>query len=99
MDELVIAGQKIKKGERKRVSLNIAKLYDFTDMTIPVEVVRGKSDGPVLFISAAIHGDEINGVEIIRQVLCKKSLGSLKGTLLAVPIVNVFYRIIILISS
>ncbi len=89
-NDLVIAGQTIGRGERKRVLLNVAKLYDFTEMTIPVEVIRGKSDGPVLFVSGAVHGDEINGVEIIRQLLCKKALNSIKGTLIAVPIVNVF---------
>ncbi len=89
-EEFIIAGQHVGPGERKRVLLDIAKLYDFTDMTIPVEVVRGKTDGPTLFVSAAVHGDEINGVEIIRQLLCKKSLNSIKGTLIAVPIVNVF---------
>jgi len=87
---LVIAKQKIKPGERKSIYLDVAKLYDFTEMTVPVEVVRGKKEGPILFVSAAVHGDEINGVEIIRRLLCRKSLNSIKGTLIAVPIVNVF---------
>lgn len=87
---LVIGGTTIKRGERKRIALDVAKLYDFTDMTIPIEVVRGKEDGPVLFVSGAVHGDEINGVEIIRRLLTKKSLNKIKGTLIAVPIVNVF---------
>jgi len=89
-NDLVIGGQIIKRGERKRVFLDVAKLYDFTDMNIPIEVIRGKKDGPILFVSGAVHGDEINGVEIVRQVLNKKSLSRIKGTLIAVPIVNVF---------
>jgi uncharacterized protein len=52
--------------------------------------MRGRSDGPILFVSAAIHGDEINGVEIIRRLLRLKSLAKLHGTLIAVPVVNVF---------
>lgn len=88
--EMIIGGTSIKAGERKRVMLDVAKLYDFTDMNIPIEVVRGKKEGPVLFVSGAIHGDEINGVEIIRQLLTHKSLNRIKGTLIAVPIVNVF---------
>jgi len=56
---------------------------------MPVKVVAGRKAGPVLFVSAAIHGDELNGVEIIRRLLKQKSLQSLRGTLLAVPIVNV----------
>ena len=89
-DTLKIGNHVIKPGERKRISLDVAKLYDFTDMNIPIEVIRGKKDGPVLFLSGALHGDEINGVEIIRQVLAKKAMAKLKGTLIAVPIVNVF---------
>ncbi len=89
-DDLIIGGVTIKRGERKRVLLDVAKLYDFTDMNIPIEVIRGKKDGPILFISGAVHGDEINGVEIVRQILSKKALKSIKGTLIAIPIVNVF---------
>ncbi|MDB2682734.1 M14 family metallopeptidase [Alphaproteobacteria bacterium] len=89
-DDLVIGGVSIKRGERKRILLDIAKLYDFTDMNIPIEVIRGKKSGPILFVSGAIHGDEINGVEVIRQLLNKKALSRIKGTLIAVPIVNVF---------
>ena len=89
-EELIIGGTAIKPGERKQVYLDTAKLYDFTDMSIPIEVVRGKEDGPVLFVSAAVHGDEINGVEIIRRLLTKKAIKNIKGTLITIPIVNVF---------
>lgn len=89
-EDLVIGGNTIAPGERKRILLDVAKLYDFTDMNIPIEVVRGKKDGPVMFVSGAVHGDEINGVEIVRRLLIKKALQSIKGTLIAVPIVNVF---------
>lgn len=85
-----IANEIIEKGERKKVYLDIASLYDYTKLTVPVEVIRGKDDGPILFISAAIHGDEINGVEIIKRLLQKPALKKLKGTLIAVPVVNVF---------
>ncbi len=88
--DMIIGGTSIRPGERKRIQLDVAKLYDFTDMNIPIEVVRGKKEGPILFVSGAIHGDEINGVEIIRRLLSKKALNSIKGTLVAVPIVNVF---------
>jgi hypothetical protein len=59
-------------------------------MSLPIEVIRGKEEGPVMFVSAALHGDEINGVEIVRRLLAKKALKSIKGALIAVPIVNVF---------
>ena len=87
---LTIAGVPIKPKERKQININVARLYDFTEMNIPVEVIRGKEDGPRLFVCAAIHGDEINGVEIIKRLLQHKALKHIKGTLIAVPIVNVF---------
>lgn len=89
--ELVIGGVRIAPGTRKQIELPVAKLFDHTEMSIPVEVVRGKEDGPTLFVCAAIHGDEINGVEAIKRLLArKKALSRLKGTLIAVPIVNIF---------
>lgn len=89
--DLIIGGVSILAGRREKVELSVAKLYDYTQMKIPVEVIRGKEDGPTLFISAAIHGDEINGVEIIKRILSqRKMLSKIKGTLIAVPIVNVF---------
>lgn len=90
MSKFTIAGHTIKPGERRKVDIDVAKLYDFTEMNIPVEVVRGKSEGPILFVSAAIHGDEINGTEIVKRLLLHKALKRIKGTLIAVPIVNVF---------
>ncbi|MCP5361956.1 MAG: succinylglutamate desuccinylase/aspartoacylase family protein [Hyphomicrobiales bacterium] len=88
--QMMIGGQVIRPGKRQMVSLQIAKLYDFTEIAIPIEVVRGKEDGPVLFVSAAIHGDEINGVAIVKRLLQSRSLRNMRGTLIAVPILNVF---------
>lgn len=89
-DSLVINKVKIEPGETKLINLNVARLYDYTEMKIPIKVIRGKKPGPCLFVCAAIHGDEINGVEIIRRLLHCASLKKMKGTLIAVPIVNVF---------
>jgi predicted deacylase len=90
MKELVIAGETILPGQRRQMSVTVAKLYDFTDMKMPVVVHRGTEDGPVLFVSAAIHGDEINGVDIVRRLLKHRALEHIRGTLIAIPIVNVF---------
>ena len=79
----------IKPGERINVSLPVADLYTGTSLSMPVKAISGRKDGPVLFVSAAIHGDELNGVEIIRRLLKRKILRSLRGTLIAIPIVNV----------
>ncbi len=75
-------------GERETVKLPVASLYTNTPVDLQVVVVRGKKPGPTMFVSAALHGDEINGVEIIRRVLKLPELEELSGTLLAVPIVN-----------
>lgn len=90
MQEFYLAGELIAPGERKRLNIDIAKLYDDTNMTMSVEVIRGKEEGPTLFVSAAMHGDEINGVEICRRLLKRKELKDIRGTLIIVPIVNIF---------
>jgi len=79
----------VKPGKRVNISLPVADLYTSTSLSMPVQVVSGRRAGPVLFVSAAIHGDELNGVEIIRRLLRLKELSSIQGTLIAVPIVNV----------
>ena len=86
---ITVGGHKVEPGERRDVSLPVARLYTATSLDMPVKVLCGRRDGPVLFLSAAIHGDELNGVEIIRRVFRRKALEALRGTLLAVPIVNV----------
>ena len=87
---LTICGVDIQPGERRIVDVPVASLYTHDDLSISVQILRAKRPGPTLFISAAIHGDEINGVEIIRRLLQHKALNSLRGTLLAIPIVNVY---------
>ena len=86
---IVIGSTTINPGGRANVSLPVADLYTSTSLSMPVKVISGRLAGPVMFVSAAIHGDELNGVEIIRRLLKRKVLRSLRGTLLAVPIVNV----------
>lgn len=88
--ELKIGGEVIRRGERKRILLDAAALYDYTSMNIPIEVIRGNKPGPSMFICAAIHGDEVNGVEIIKRLLVKPILRQIKGSLIVIPIVNVF---------
>jgi len=87
-DIFEIGGARIVRGEGRIVQLPVANLYTNTPVTLPVRVLRGKEPGPTLFVSAALHGDEIIGVEIIRRLLTLPILKQLRGTLLAVPIVN-----------
>ena len=88
-EPLTINGVSVQPGTRTTIDLPAGRLYTHAPMTIPVHVVSGKKTGPVLFVSAAIHGDEINGVEIIRRLLKLPVLKRLRGTIIAVPIVNV----------
>lgn len=88
-EPLVINGIEILAGTRTTIDLPAARLYTHAPMSIPVQVVSGKKSGPRLFLSAAIHGDEINGIEIIRRLLKLPTLKRLRGTIIAVPMVNV----------
>ncbi|PLY02234.1 MAG: succinylglutamate desuccinylase [Desulfuromonas sp.] len=87
---LSISGITIKPGQRTTVDLPVAKLYTHTDITLSAHIIHGRQPGPCLFITSAVHGDELNGVEIIRRLLKRKSLTHLKGTLIALPVVNSF---------
>ncbi len=87
--DITINDTTIAAGKRGDVSLPIADLYTSTSLNMPVQVINGRHPGPVLFVSAAIHGDELNGVEIIRRLLRRKGLGAMHGALIAVPVVNV----------
>lgn len=88
--KLVIGGQPIEPGGQYTIDIPVAPMYTHDNLSISVQVVSGKRPGPVMFVCAAIHGDEINGVEIIRRLLKDPQLKRLKGTLIAIPIVNVY---------
>lgn len=86
---ITIGDVTVSPGEHANVNLPIADLYTATSLFMPLQIHCGRSAGPIMFLSAAVHGDELNGVEIIRRLLRRKVFKSLKGTLLAVPVVNV----------
>lgn len=88
--EFIIGRHSIPKRSRQVIELELPPLYVHSSLTMPVHVIRGLKEGPRLFVSAAIHGDEINGTEIIRRLLNHPSLKRLRGTLVAVPIVNIY---------
>ena len=85
-----IGGVRVAAGTSAVVELPISLLFDHTPMTLAARVVHGRKPGPVLLVAAAVHGDEINGVEIIRRLMRRRGLSSLAGTLVAVPVVNTF---------
>ncbi|MEO0390014.1 MAG: succinylglutamate desuccinylase/aspartoacylase family protein [Pseudomonadota bacterium] len=77
-------------GARQILELPVSSLPDHTPVGLRCEVIHGKRAGPVAFVSAAVHGDEVIGVEICRRLLRAPLLGSLRGTLIVVPVVNAF---------
>ncbi len=85
-----IGGTQVKPGTRARLNLPMSRLPTGSETGLPVVVVRGSSPGPCVWMSAALHGDELNGVEIIRSVLERINARQFSGTLIAVPVVNVF---------
>ena len=85
-----IGGTEVRPGELARLELPVARLVTGTWLALPVAVLNGRAPGPRLWLSATIHGDELNGMEIIRRVLRDLDPESLRGTVIAVPVVNVF---------
>lgn len=77
-------------GSDCKIEIPVAKLYTDANVSLPVHIVRGKREGPTIFISAAVHGDELNGIEIIRRLLSQPNFKIIRGTLIAVPMVNVY---------
>lgn len=88
--DIVILNERIALGESKTIDFSIAKLYTSTKIEIPIIVERAKTPGPTVLITAAIHGDEINGVEIVRQLIARKINKPQRGTIICIPILNVF---------
>lgn len=89
-DVLHLLGEEIVPGQKKIIDFNTAKLYTTTVVKVPVIVERAKKPGPVILITSGIHGDELNGVEIVRQLIARKINKPKRGTVICIPIVNVF---------
>ncbi len=88
--KIVILGQQINPGQKRILFLDIARLHTHTKIEIPVIVERGKEDGPALLLIAGIHGNELNGVEIVRELLAEKFTKPEKGIVICIPTLNVF---------
>lgn len=85
-----LAGTVVDAGSRKTINIPVSTLSDHTPITLSAHVIHGRQDGPTIFVSAGIHGDEVIGVEVVRRLLRTKNLKNLRGTLIVVPIVNTF---------
>ena len=89
MSDIKINGTVIKAGENKVVMLNTYELPTKTRVEIPIHVFRSPNPGPVIMFSAGMHGDEINGIEVVRKIITRKETQSLLcGTVIAIPIMN-----------
>jgi len=87
---ITINKQKINRGESKTVILNSYELHTKNKLEIPVHVIRSKKEGPVLLLSAGMHGEEINGIEILRRVMAHPDVQRIKhGTIIFIPVINV----------
>ncbi len=87
---ITLFGESIAPGENKTINVEIARLHTTTKLNIPIIVRRSKIPGPVVLFSAGIHGDEINGVEIVRQLIHKKINKPKIGTIICIPVINVY---------
>lgn len=85
----MFAGTSVAPGESADLKLKVSETYTSDPVSIAVTVIRGRRSGPTLFVTASIHGDELNGVGIVRSLLAEPDLSELRGTLIAVPVANV----------
>ncbi|GAA4112271.1 succinylglutamate desuccinylase/aspartoacylase family protein [Aquimarina addita] len=89
-NEIKILGHAISNGKGVQVNLDIAKLHTRTKIEVPIIVERAKKDGPTLLITGGIHGNEVNGIEIVRQLVAKGFNKPERGMVICIPVVNVF---------
>lgn len=89
-DSITINNHTVEPGEQKEIQLNIARLPTYTNIDLPVHVLRAEEDGPTLLLTGGLHGDELNGIEIIRRMIGKDLLVPQKGSVIAIPLVNVY---------
>lgn len=89
-DIISINGEKIAPGQDKQIYLSIARLPTYTTIDLPVRVIRAEKSGPVVLLSGGLHGDEINGIEIVRRLISGNNLKLTAGTVIAIPLMNVY---------
>lgn len=88
-ESFAIGSVRVRAGAAREVELPITRLVTGGDVSLPVRVVHGREAGPVVWVSGAVHGDEVIGVEVIRELIATLSPKQFRGTLVAVPVVNV----------
>lgn len=89
-DKLSLLGVEIKRGDSVCLQFDVAKLHTRNSIQVPIFIERAKKDGPVLLLLGGVHGDEINGVEIVRRIIRKKINKPYRGTIICIPVFNIF---------
>ena len=89
-DVLTILGVTILPGESKEVNFGLANLHTTSTVDVPIIIERSKLPGPTILFTAGIHGDEVNGVEIVRQLVAQKINKPKCGTVICIPVINIF---------
>ncbi|KOS08347.1 succinylglutamate desuccinylase [Flavobacterium akiainvivens] len=87
---MTIIGETVLPGQSKTINMEIARLHTMTKLKIPIIVERSRLEGPVVLFSAGLHGDEINGIEVVRQIITRKINKPKRGTIICIPVVNIF---------
>jgi len=87
---LEIGGERIRVGETRDLRLKVSETYTGEPVALPIRVVRARQPGPTVFVTAAVHGDEVNGTGIIREFVFGNPIDLRRGTLICIPVVNVF---------
>jgi len=89
-EALHILGITILPGESKEISFDLAKLHTSSTVDVPIIIERSKIPGPTILFTAGIHGDEVNGVEIVRQLIASGINKPKCGTTICIPVINIF---------
>jgi len=87
---LKICNETIHPGESLSLALPLPELFSCAPLYMPIKVVHGKQAGPCLLVTAAMHGNELNGTEIINRLLQTNAVKHIRGTLIAIPVLNVY---------
>ncbi|GAL74281.1 hypothetical protein JCM19275_3128 [Nonlabens ulvanivorans] len=85
-----ILDTEIKPGHSYKLNFNKAKLYTSTAIEVPVIISRARKAGPVVLLTGGLHGDEINGIEVVRQIIAKGYNKPQSGTIICMPVLNIF---------
>ncbi|HEX9601201.1 MAG TPA: succinylglutamate desuccinylase/aspartoacylase family protein, partial [Mariniflexile sp.] len=87
---LTILDTKIYPGESKEIDFDVANLHTSSSVNVPIIIERAKKPGPIVLFTAGIHGDEVNGVEIVRQLIANGINKPKIGTIICMPVINIF---------